>query len=378
MTGKFKMLQDGDYTYHYCGDRLMMTQPIWKKEDHFKRIDPSWIPDTDLGCYPEDKPESGNWHLTCNSSHPKKWGSSYWIQKEKREQEKLLLILPCNAGVIHANYFMGGNPKYNNMWKAFDLNHRDYRNKFCIAAVDCLIYCSDVERSKMPGYRDGLGSLVFEWEMDRIRSEVDEGIPTVDSFVMNAMQEFSSKKKRGHALTFIDYLEVGLKRALDYGFETIYAHLTPFVYRSAFIAAVERMQIWDKVFIPEFRNMTTGVSAQKLFHWWLRNGMKERGIYDPLHLHVTRKAKATIDVFPELQFWNLPQFHHNWEPEFWEIEFKGKADLSKKILMTTEELLSFTGNEEDFRYFNIPPNMTRSSLPPKGLFGDHLTGKRYP
>jgi len=375
---KYRNLRDDNYFYHYRDSSLVMTQVLWKEADQFKKVDPSWIPDTDIGCYPDRKPTKGNWHLTSNCHHPKKWGSSYWIQKEERVDEKLLLILPCNAGVIHANYFMGGNPKYNNMWKAFDLNHRDYRDQFCIAAVDCLIYCSDVERSKMPGYRDGLGSLVFEWEMERVRSEVDEGIPTVDAFVMNELQEYSSKKRRGHALAFVDYLETGLQRALDYGFEVIYAHLTPFVYRSAFIAAVERMQIWDKVFIPEFRNMVTGVSAQKIFHWWLRNGMTERGIYDPLYLHTAKKAKATIEVFPELQFWNLEQFHFNWEPEFWEVEYKGSGDIRKNILMEASELAALTNNEADCKWYNIPPNVERSNKPPKGQFGEHLTGKRYP
>lgn len=323
----------GQYKYHYDGDTIVMKQPIWRTEDKFKEIPAEWIDDTDLGCYPECKPKNVKWYLSAMCDKPSRWGNSYWTQKDQYSGEPLLFLLPCNAGVIHGNYFKGGK-LFNNMWRNIELMFRDLRDEFCLAAVDCLIYCSDVARSKMPGFQDGKGAIVFEWEMDRVKSEVDEGIPTYSSFQMNANQPLS--KKRGGVLELADYLMVGLDRVFnEYKFKKIYAHLSPLVYRCAFCLAVERLQLWDKVCVMDFRSMMTGVKCRNFFRTWHRDGADKFGIYDPLCLHALERASVTEEFYPEVKFWNYSQYYKDWNPRVYQAEFRDRSN--KKIIFVREE-----------------------------------------
>ena len=357
------------YKYHYHDEQQVMVQYIWPTEDKWKKIDPSWIHVTDLGCYPNKRPTKGDWHLSWTCDKPQRWGGSYWIQKQKRTDEPILFVLPCNSGVLHGNYFKGGQQKsgYNNNWRIIDLMYRDLRDQFCLAAVDCLIYCSDYEKSQLAGYNDSKGCLVFEWEMDRVKSQADEGIPDQNSFVMRAGQ--NAKVKRGHVLELSDHIMVGLKRALDYGFEKIFAHLAPVVYRCAFAYAVERMNIWDKVCLLDFRAMLPGVLARNFFRHWYRNGMKEFGIYDPLCLHTGNRSPVAERYFDEVKFWNYKAYHKDWEPKIYSAHYT--APMIDKQVFVRERDVSL-GSEGIRTEYNIAPNLRFDPEQWRAQFGPAL------
>lgn len=358
------------YRHHYIYDQLVMRQPIWKAEDRWKQINPDYIDEMDLGHHGGHKyrPKLGNWYLSQVCDKPQRWGGSYFIQKTCRVSEPILFVLPCNAGVLSGNYFRGGCERngFNNTWRAIDLMYRDIRDQFCLAAVDCLIYCSDVERSKMPGYNDGLGCLVFEWEMDRIKSEVDEGIPTQNVFKMNKKQDLA--KKRGDALVLSDHIMVGLQRALDYGFQKIFAHLAPNVYRTAFCYAVERLGIWDRVCVVDFRSMMTGVTARKMFRYWYLNGCVDNGILDVRFLHRLTRSDEAKDIYPELKFWEYDAHHKNWESEVFAYKFAGPMIKSTQIVRKSD---ANRGEQHVRSLYNVPPNLLLEDHPTP-LYGNAI------
>jgi hypothetical protein len=218
----------------------------------------------------------------------------------------------------------------------------------------------------MPGYRDGKGSIVFEWEMDRIRSEVDEGIPDQNSFKTRENQNIL--KKRGDVLELAEYIKVGLARTFnDYKFEVIFAHLAPIVYRMAFAKAVNDLKLWDRVCLLDFRSMLTGVVARNIFRYWLINGKQERGILDIKFLHKLARAETFENCYPEVQFWNYEAYHQDWEPLVHDVVYRGPMMTTRCCMRDVD----INQPEEHLRYwYNVPPNLRKATTKP--LWGNEI------
>lgn len=88
---------------------------------------------------------------------------SDWIQLSRDCKCSVLLILPCNDGAAHGNYFIPLSPKKRgwNTWREADQALLKFRKdkKVMFAAVDSSVL--EVEKDKK-------GALVFEYEMERV------------------------------------------------------------------------------------------------------------------------------------------------------------------------------------------------------------------
>ena len=87
--------------------------------------------------------------------------TSDWEQLKRDDKAEVLLILPCNDGAAHGNYFVPLNPRKGdwNAWREADRLLSELRKEKTVmfAAVDSSTL--EVEGE------DGKGALVFVWEM---------------------------------------------------------------------------------------------------------------------------------------------------------------------------------------------------------------------
>jgi hypothetical protein len=92
-----------------------------------------------------------------------------WIHVPSIEAAKVLLVLPCNDGAAHGNYFvpLDARKKGWNTWKEADrlLANQRRTGEVFFAAVDSSV----LEHSE-----DTLGALVWETEMYRVRNPTGE------------------------------------------------------------------------------------------------------------------------------------------------------------------------------------------------------------
>lgn len=146
-----------------------------------------------------------------------------------------VLVLSCNRGAKVGNYFMG------QAWKNFDsvLTRGKDRSSVTFAAVDCITLLTD----------DGLGGLVFEYEMHRVRG-----------YDVHPRQVFKRKDRedRFHKLT--QAIRMGLRRITPWTY--IVVVLNPIAYRAAFLKAVEQECMWDRVCYVEWLVCGFAIPAQ--------------------------------------------------------------------------------------------------------------------
>src|SRR5579862_5711277 len=115
---------------------------------------------------------------------------------------KSLLILPCNSGAKTGNYFSG------NLWKRWvrRLVQEGLRGSVHMAAIDCIIHFY---------VKDGLGSIVHETEMERVRG--------YDSYPANRFPRSSTQHQK--ISRFGDDVAAGLKRWMnDYNYFLIFSN----------------------------------------------------------------------------------------------------------------------------------------------------------
>ena len=150
-----------------------------------------------------------------------------WNSVPSIETAKVLLVLACNDGAAHGNYFVPLDPRKKgwNTWREADrlLADRRKTGEVFFAAVDS---------SVLENPKDALGALVWETEMDRVRN------PTGEDWGPPEWQFYDPTHEEG--LEELTSLTESLRRALRRLSSTIprFAVLDPFAYFIALAAAV--------------------------------------------------------------------------------------------------------------------------------------------
>lgn len=166
-----------------------------------------------------------------------------YIRKSEVTDEKILLVLPCNAGASKGNYFESGKfPYYANNWRKSDMWLRNLRKDIYFAAHSSVEFY----------FPDGNGAFVFEHENQRVCSSVDKGVPYMKEFSYNDNALFYIPK-------MVKDLEHGLHRAFNqYNFSKIICIDTPLAYKTSFCRAVSNLNLWDKVTMIDSKVGTLG------------------------------------------------------------------------------------------------------------------------
>lgn len=305
-------VEDGFRIVRDDAGHILLRQRIWKEADMYREVDPDLIDPSDWGA--RERPKLGHWYLSVASCKPARWGGSYWIQKKEMSGEKILIVLPCNSGGTRGNYFkggIGGNPW--NLWRAVDLEYRDMRDQFYVAAVDCGVVVHKTNK-------DGLGALQFEDEMERALIPEDPGIPGLDRFWFR--EEERSRRAHISIWDFIEGLEVALERMVARGFKHIYALLSPHAYRLGFCVAVQRKKMWDRVTVIDTPTMGGTLVGIKLLRALFLEGHMQRGILDPLFLRFRDRPPVLYTVPEELQFWKFGVYQ-DWRPTYVKYLLRG-------------------------------------------------------
>lgn len=178
----------------------------------------------------------GSYHVKSQSDIYQKM---IYIKKNKPTEEKTLLILPCNSGGANqGSYFLAGTyPHLSNNWRKSDIWLRNIRAEIYFAAQSCVEF----------KYHDGLGALVFEHEMHRVKNDFDYGKPSPDVFT------FSDNEEGFNMYKMVEDLKVGIKRALDYGFTDFVSVMTPLSYKMGFYKAISELDMWDRTTMIDSR-----------------------------------------------------------------------------------------------------------------------------
>lgn len=166
-----------------------------------------------------------------------------YIRKSEVTDEKILLVLPCNAGASKGNYFESGRfPYYANNWRKADTWLRNLRKDIYFAAHSSVEFY----------FPDGNGAFVFEHENQRVCSTDDKGVPY--------MKEFSySDKSLFYIPKMVKDLEKGLDRAVNqYKFKKVICIDTPLAYKTSFYKAVNNLNLWDSVTMMDSKVGTLG------------------------------------------------------------------------------------------------------------------------
>jgi hypothetical protein len=209
---------------------------------------------------------------------------SYTLPRPQRINKTLmknysLLILPCNKGAQQGNYFLG------QLWKRFEkaLIQEGLREDVHIAAIDCIVSFLK---------NDGLGAIVHETEMDRVRG--------FDSHPSKFFDIPDIQKRNLRVQKLSEDIEVGLKR-----WEIEYDHLLIFsntlAYRMAIKYAVDRLNLWDKTCLVDFPATQIGIhhNAVQIALDSLR--FKEVGVVKiPLDLMYRFKSKNERDRWQDI------------------------------------------------------------------------------
>lgn len=166
-----------------------------------------------------------------------------YIRKSEVTDEKILLVLPCNAGASKGNYFESGRfPYYANNWRKADTWLRNLRKDIYLAAHSSVEFY----------FPDGNGAFVFEHENQRVCSSDDKGVPYMKEFSYDDKSLFYIPK-------MVKDLEKGLDRALNqYKFKKVICIDTPLAYKTSFYKAVSNLNLWDKVTMMDSKVGTLG------------------------------------------------------------------------------------------------------------------------
>lgn len=161
-----------------------------------------------------------------------------YIRKTEKTDEKVLLILPCNAGASKGNYFEAGTfPYLNNNWRKADKWLRNLRTDIYIAAHSSVEFY----------FPDGNGAFVFEHENHRVCSSDDKGVPVMSEFSYYDQNLFYIPK-------MVNDLKKGFDRALNqYNFEKIIIIETPLAYKTSMAKAINDLGIHEQVTMIDSR-----------------------------------------------------------------------------------------------------------------------------
>ena len=144
-------------------------------------------------------------------------------------------MLPCNPGAKQGNYFSG------QLWKRWDkaLRQENLRDTVDLCAVDCIIYFY---------VRDGLGSIVHEIEMDRVRG--------FDSHPATRFPR--SRTQQNKIAEFSKDVAIGLERWQGQ-YDQIIVFCNQLAYRTAVRLALNNLKLWNKACLIDFPVIAPGI-----------------------------------------------------------------------------------------------------------------------
>lgn len=151
------------------------------------------------------------------------------------------------------------------------------------------------------------GSLVFEHENDRVKSEKDFGMPASSLFSCVNDQRFKFDIE-----ILIKGLKEGLLRTLEFGIEKIFVVLTPFAYKVAFSTAVEELNLWDRVALFDVKTQGASSFFIKLFPLFYRLEFSQMGIFNSSYLLYLKGEQHKPVTQKRFEYWNYSVYH----PEF--------------------------------------------------------------
>lgn len=226
---------------------------------------------------------------------------SEWIQLKRNDKSDVLLILPCNDGAAHGNYFVPLNPRERewNAWREADklLSELRKEKRVMFAAVDS---------STLEVEEDSKGALVFEYEMERVINPEGEdwGSPSWRWF----------NPKNSHGLEYLTTLTESLKKALSRTntFGKIFAVVNPRGYFLSLAAALHEQFLFGKTMMLEMpvhpNNLKVAITFISSFiQRYFSEGYFQGGIIS----HAALRQRITKESTAWKQ--NLPERWHYWE-----------------------------------------------------------------
>lgn len=199
------------------------------------------------------------------------YNNKSFYQKTNVESEKVLVVLPCNAGARFGNYFLGGTHHQNNWLTADNILKKLRLDTIYMAALSSVNY----------HFIDDDGALVFEHEMHRVSSDGDFGLPNISRF------NIINQTKYDFDINFlVKNVEIGLHRAFDiYKFQRIIFILTPMAYKIAVNIAVTNTNNWDKVTFFDVNSMGGMGYYTKMVNILHKESYKDCGRFEYPYLH---------------------------------------------------------------------------------------------
>ena len=337
---KYVVLEVDDYRVHFKEDQAVLYQKIWP-EDAKGLIDISKVHGSDLGTY--FPPPNVEWHLSPFRAKipPCSWGTTYITRKTRYSGERVLVIMPSNSlGSIHGDLF------YARVWRHIEHLNRDLRADMCFAGIEHGMIFDPTRR----GYRDDKGSLVYEWEMDRVITPVMPKVPYKKDFALTRRRHGQYKLP-----DLVDSLEIGLHRARQYGFQRIISILKPTAYQIALSAAVYNTGWVDKYTLLDFTTRWEDWKTHMLFRYFYWNS--EPGIYR--HKRFKNKAYSEPSKGNGLpkpyMFWRWPHYKRDYETNLWTVRFAA-SNRHRDTFVTGRDLETLDEVSMKLKY-NIPPNL---------------------
>lgn len=226
---------------------------------------------------------------------------SNWAQLTRDEKAEVLLILPCNDGAAHGNYFVPLNPRNKN-WNAW----READKLLAVLREEKRVMFAAVDSSILEIEDDGKGALVSEYEMERVINPEGEdwGSPT--------WRWFNPKNPSG--LEYLTMLTESLKTALSRTtiFSKIFAVVNPRGYFLSLAAAVHEQSLLGRIMMLEMpvhpNNLKEAITLISSFiQRYISEGYFQEGIISHAFLQQRIAKESTAWKL------NLPERWHYWK-----------------------------------------------------------------
>jgi len=237
---------------------------------------------------------------------------NYYIKKDSVSDEAILFVLPCTGGARYGDYFHGSSYSSPCSWRTADFQFRKFRKDILFAACSSVAYHFDPTG----------GSLVFEHENDRVKSNNDFGMPASSKFSC-----YNGKNPCFDINILIEGLKEGLTRAFtEFKIKNIFAILTPLAYKVAFSTAVTELKLWDKVVLCDIKRMGATNFFIKLFLVFRVLKFKYTGIFSSSPVSFTTIHKPVTEK--RFEYWNIPEYFEELPFPLYKIwiESEGKTD----------------------------------------------------